>query len=229
MSLSLSDRSHPIASGAQHLAFICLLGLALLLVPPGAGVAQTGPISVGDGCAIYEATKRVAFVRTVEEVGRSCELTAHLAWDEQDHVEVEATLPIESIDSGEARRDRYMTEVMDAERHPRLVFRSGPIPRAGAQRLLAGDTVALDGTLEVAGRPHPLRFLLSLEEGPDGPLVRGLARTRFTELGLEPPRVGLRGVIADAADELTLRATFAVTLHQEGGGPQAATVPLSPP
>lgn len=206
-----------------------LLGLALLLAPSGAAVAQIGTISVGEGCAVYEATKRVAFVRTVEVVGRSCELTAQLTWNEQGHVEVEATLPIASIDSGEGRRDRYMTEGMDAERHPLLVFRAGPIPGAEAQRLLAGDTVALEGTLEVAGRAHPLRIRLSVEERPDGDRLQGVAQTRFTELGLEPPRVGLRGVIADADDELTLRVTFAVTLRRRGGGPSAAAVPFSPP
>ena len=229
MSLSLFDPSDLIASGGLRPACVPLLGLALLLALPGVGVAQTGPISVGEGCAVYEATKRVAFVRTVEVVGRSCELTARLTWSEQDHVEVEATLPIESIDSGEGRRDRYMTEVMSAERHPLLVFRTGPIPGTEAQRLLEGDTVALEGTLEVAGRPHPFRFLLSLEAGADGDRLKGIAQTRFTELGLEPPRVGLRGVIADADDDLTLRATFAVTLRREGGGPRAAAVPFSPP
>jgi polyisoprenoid-binding protein YceI len=234
MALSFLDSLHPIPSGRVPSggllpALIPLLGLGLLLTPPGAGVAQTGPIAVGEGCAAYEATKRVAFVRTVEVVGRSCDLTARLAWDGQDHVEVEATLPIESIDSGESRRDRYMTEVMDAERHPFLVFRAGPIPGAEAQRLLAGDTVSLEGALEVAGRVHPIRFLLSMGEGPEGPLLEGVAETRFTELGLEPPRVGLRGVIADAEDELILRATFGVTLRQEGGGPGTAVVPFSPP
>ena len=229
MSFPLSDPSDLMASDGWRSAFVPLLGLALLLALPWVGVAQSGPISVGAGCAVYQATKRVAFVRTVEVVGRSCELTARLTWNEQDQVEVEATLPIESIESGEGRRDRYMTEVMNAERHPLLVFRTGPISRTEAQRLLAGDTLALEGTLEVAGRTHPLSFLLSLGEGPEGPLLEGVAQSRFTELGLEPPRVGFRGVIADADDELTLRATFAATLRREGGGPGATAVPFSPP
>jgi polyisoprenoid-binding protein YceI len=232
MTLSRSDAPPGIPSVGVCPAFAPLLGLVIVLgLPlglPVSGVAQSGPVSVGEGCAAYEATKRVAFVRTVEVVGRSCELSAHLTWNGRGDVEVEATLPVESIDSGEGRRDRYMTEVMDAQRHPFLVFRAGPIPGAEAQRLLAGDTLALEGTLEVAGRAHPLRFLLSLGEGDEGALVQGVAHTRFTDLGLEPPRVGLRGVIADAEDELTLRVTFAVTLREEGGGPRADAVPFSP-
>jgi hypothetical protein len=199
--------------------------LASLLTAPLPGAAQSGDdapsatppdrLAALDGAgAAYRTSKSVFFgIRTVEVVGVTTGIALTLepvATDDRRIARVE--IDVTSFDSGNETRDGDVAGLLGGARHLPIVFRSRMLEPEELEGLLAGRTLAVDGTLSLPAGPAPLRFELAVVDAAstDGAaaggrrVLQGVATATFDELGLDVPGVGPAGILVSPDDELEL-------------------------
>lgn len=104
-------------------------------------------------------------------------------------------------------------QVLDAENHPRIEFRSRRLElEEGSDREHVRGT--LHGTLAVRGRTVPADVRVDAERGPNEWRVRGSARVKQRDLGIEPFK-GFGGTVG-VKDELEIE--LRLTLHPRRRG-----------
>jgi len=93
-------------------------------------------------------------------------------------------------------------DVLDAEHHPEIIFRSTAIEAAGANRW------SVSGSLILRGQTHPVSGEVSLSERR----YRGSAAFKLTDFGIRPPAVA--GGTVRVRDEV--RIVFDVAVEETG-------------
>jgi polyisoprenoid-binding protein YceI len=105
-------------------------------------------------------------------------------------------------------------EVLDAAHHPEITFRSEHVSleaRSGAERGPVRGTI--HGRLTIRGRTRPVDAAFEADRTAEGWSVRGKARFRQSDFGIEPFS-GFGGTVA-VKDEVEL--TFALELRAPSG------------
>jgi polyisoprenoid-binding protein YceI len=200
---------------------------AISVIAGAATAAAQERFAPSDHCLAYRATKRVALVRTVEVVGRNCEPRAWVRWTAAGEANIEVDAAVRGFRSGNGRRDRHVAEILDADRHPEVRFRAGPLSEPQVRRLLAGEAVRVDGTLEMGGRSRAVTFSLRTVREAEHATIRAEAQTSFSALGIEVPKVGPGGFVADAHDAVMLLAHL--RLDRVEGADRIAARGATPP
>jgi len=99
-------------------------------------------------------------------------------------------VPMASFDSGERNRDADMREVVDARRHPFVVFKGtsklDPASAAGARSVTV--ETRMEGEVELRGVRKPVVVPLKIELSPDGTArARGSFEVSLDAFGVERP------------------------------------------
>ncbi|WP_243026775.1 YceI family protein [Thermus albus] len=102
-------------------------------------------------------------------------------WD-GDKASGQVCLERKAWDSGNGERDKKAKEILKAEAFPQAC----PYPKRAYYQ---GARFLVEGDLEMAGRKLPVRLEGVPEGSPENGTFRGGFRTRFSEWGLERPRL----------------------------------------
>jgi polyisoprenoid-binding protein YceI len=132
--------------------------------------------------------------------GRFNDLSGQVVFDKDDPAKssVELTIPVESIDTHYAKRDRDLKspDFFNAKQFPAIVFKSKSIEGSGENYKVTGD-------LNLHGVTKPLT--LEIKRGPDGKgpegEIRGSGETRFT---IKRSDFGMNFMQGALGDEVTV-------------------------
>jgi len=106
-------------------------------------------------------------------------------------VDGEVRVGVAWIDTGIARRNAEMRRLLEAEKHPDIVFVLEKIVAEGEAEGPLPAKCALHGSLRVRGVKHPLAVPVAVEPADGAFVVRGEFPLDIRELGIDPPRAML--------------------------------------
>ncbi len=123
---------------------------------------------------------------------------------------VVVTVPVESFDSGNGRRDRKMRDLVEADRFPEVRFTSDSVTVEAWRATADGyqGTWRIRGTLAFHGQTHPVEIPATVRI-TDGQLEAVCAfRVSLDQFEVHRPRL----LFAPIADDLALEGTLYVSL-----------------
>ena len=171
---------------------------------------QGKPLSLfdhGQHCVAYRAKKTMFLVRSVQVVGRNCEVSTKIIPIPGGKSYFEATVPVSEFESGESQRDRDVRKVLKASTHPNMVFRSEERTMEEWKAIQPGAPIQLKGELEIGGKKTPIQAQAQLVRTEGGLEIDGVVKTRFEDLGLKPPQL-VMGLMAQVKQDLELHFHF---------------------
>jgi polyisoprenoid-binding protein YceI len=153
---------------------------ALLLAPPGRGAEQTLTLEP-------EATS-IAFTlgATLHTVSGGVRLVEGVIHFDPDGGTASGEIVVDarSASTGLGSRDRNMhRDVLESERHPRIVFR--PERLRVLRRDAAGAEVELDGVLDMHGQAHPLTLPARLVPRGERIAIEAGFRVPYVDWGMQ--------------------------------------------
>lgn len=157
----------------------------------------------GEHCVAYKAKKRLFLVRTIEVVGRNCEVSSQIIPVLGDQYYVEVNIPAATFRSGELERDRDVTKLLSRDKQDSLIFKTKAMNKVQWQELLQKAPFEIDGELQIGGKAYPVKALVSLNKTADDIEVDGLIKTEFKAFEMKPPTLAL-GIAAKVKEELEL-------------------------
>ena len=160
--------------------------------------------SSGSHCVAYKAKKRMFLIRTVEVIGKNCEVVSQVVPDVGGYFAYKLEVPIENFDSGEAERDKDVKKLLKVEKQDSLYFTTEKKTKEEWQQLLAySENVKIAGKLNIGGNDFPVNATVKLVKSDNKLEARGSIVTKFKHLGLKPP-VLFGGLMAKVKEELQL-------------------------
>lgn len=181
-----------------------LLILGLLVNP--AWSSPTAGLSIfhsGEHCVAYRTKKVLFLVRTVEVVGRNCDVSSQIMPEVGGKYYVEVLIPVDAFKSGEPERDRDVSKILSPGGSPNVTFRSISMTKAEWEKAFTQETFELDGQIQIGETSNPVKATVKLVKGEDGVEVDGLVKATFKSLGLKPPRMAF-GMMARVKDDIEL-------------------------
>lgn len=130
------------------------------------------------------------FVKSVQVVGRNCDVSAQVLPEIGGLYRIEVNIPISSFSSGEADRDNDVRKILKADVKPNLVFRSKAMTAEEWQTLFAKKAFDLEGEMTIGEKTYPLKVSSNYLEKEDGPEVDGVAKANFDDFEIKPPKLG---------------------------------------
>jgi len=188
----------------KKLFVIITTGILLLLNSPL--VFPEEPVfAPEEHCLAYKTVKTMFFFADVDVIGKSCNVTAEMHWEESgEKAQVEVSVPVKTLDSGNPFRDGDIPEILKADLTPNIRFVSVWLEKSAWDKMMEGQLPEVSGNLEVAGGIFPVKFALSFSKQAGFLLVEGQLKTTFSALNVDVPLVA-GGLIADPQDELELQ------------------------
>ena len=183
---------------------IITTGILLLLNSPL--VFSEEPIfAPEEHCQAYKTVKTLFFFADVAVIGNSCDVTAKMHWAESgEKAQVEVSVPVKTLDSGNEFRDGEIPEILKADLTPNIRIDSEWLEESAWGKMMEGQRPEVSGHLEVAGGIFPVKFALSFSKQAGFLLVEGQLKTTFSALNVDVP-LAAGGLIADPQDELELQ------------------------
>jgi len=162
------------------------LTLALLAAPSDAQSRRWVPVA-GKSLVAFEATHPMGDFRGSAET-----VTGEFEADPADiRTGFTGTLraPVAALRTGDTGRDRDMRKLLQADTHRLLRYTIGGSEASFNTITAAADVLlTIKGALEVRGVERPLVFLARARLIGDQIWVRGEAKLKLTDFGIEPPR-----------------------------------------
>ncbi len=210
----------------------CTTGLAAMLLAAPLATHGLEVRPAGDGIHVHVGKRGLfaAFAHDHDFEVTSWRGTAEIPDGDPARARLELVLDASSLhdrEGGLSASDRRKVDaqaagpgVLDAAGHPEITFRSERIGlQGGGGRGAARGTI--HGALTLRGRTRPVDASFEAERDGDAWHVRGSARFRQSDFGIEPFR-GVGGTVG-VKDEVEV--TFAVTIQPGAGGASAAGPP----
>ncbi|MDD9950229.1 MAG: YceI family protein [Zetaproteobacteria bacterium] len=167
-------------------------------------------------CAAWKTRKTMFLFKQLEPVGINCNIQTKMLQTEKG-LQLQASFPIKSFNSGEPDRDAAVFDILQGKLQEDLTYLSRPLTVESLQ----GSEGKLDiqGTLTLGGKTYPLTFTTHYQKKDTQISFHGLAKTSYTALGIEPPKV-LGGLVANVHDTLELHFLFQSNKIQDFPAPQ---------
>jgi polyisoprenoid-binding protein YceI len=187
------------------------LGLFLLILPACvlANSAEQDTVRFNilpESEAYYTAPIRIALVSTSTVTGRNNNVSGSVMWIATDgRAKVEASVRVDAatFESGNATRDRDVRTMLEAESYPEIVFRLESILGLDETPLTSLDgTYVAVGMLTVRGITKEISVPVEIHYRDGQLTVAGSTASKYTDFGIDPPRVA--GFIGRAPDKLRL-------------------------
>lgn len=160
-------------------------------------------------CIAWKAKKTMFFLNDLEPTGINCNIKTTLVKNGET-IRLNGLFPIKSFDSDDSTRDEDVFSILKGETQPTLIFKSSPLVKSLIEQVLAkiSGHFVLNGELKIARRWYPVKFNIKHQKKSDQIIVfDGVAKSKFSELGLEAPSV-LAGIVADVEDDLEFHFRF---------------------
>jgi hypothetical protein len=157
-----------------------------------------------DHCVAWKTKKRVFLVSSQEPVGVSCTPKVELISDSSSKkLYFRVTFDSSSFNSGEPERDEEVKKLIGDS----IQLKS---PSKTGDEWIAFDknkSGKIQIELVVKGKGFPLNLSYDIENRDGKDIVKGVVKTKFSDIGIEPPSVG-GGLIASVNDYLELHFIF---------------------
>lgn len=180
--------------------FLIILGFGISQV-----YAQSVELPKQENCVAWKTSKRLFLVKNQDPVGVNCKIQTKIDKTKEGFV-FEGNFPIQSFDSGEPARDEHIRELLEEKTQNSLVFISDAISSDEWTKKKA-TSFDLSGILKKGNKDYRITFQVTKQVVDGIPLWKGLSKTKFTALGMEPPNVA-GGLVAKVRDELELHFQF---------------------
>jgi polyisoprenoid-binding protein YceI len=159
--------------------------LALLLAAAPSAEGRTFSVEPAQSAVRYHVVHKLHRV-----TGSSSTIEGKAVLKPDGQVLAMVRVPISSFDSGDRNRDANMREVVDASRHPFVVFRG--VARLGAQLPVAERAITvetrMEAEVELRGVKKPVVVPLTVELAPGGSgRARGSFEVSLEAFGVERP------------------------------------------
>lgn len=168
----------------------------------GANVwADSIHFSENQSCVAWKTRKTMFLVKQVEPVGMNCEIIQKIESAEGKYSLI-VEIPIAKFDSGEPSRDKEVLNILGAKQNPNLKYKSAALDAEVLARMKS-EPVAIDGFLEVDGRPYPVQFMVKATALGTDTIFEGQSIGKFSDFKIGRIKVAL-GLIASVDDYLEL-------------------------
>ncbi|MCB9025259.1 MAG: hypothetical protein H6625_03005 [Bdellovibrionaceae bacterium] len=158
-----------------------------------------------DHCVAYVAKKRLMLIRTVEVVGKNCEIRSQIVPDVDNLYAFKLEIPIDSFESGEEERDKDVKKILKIDQQNALIFLSEKKTKQEWKKvLMETHEVPFSGLLSIANNSYKVKASVNIIKSNDGMEARGKIITKFNDLGLEPPSL-FGGIMAKVKEDLELQ------------------------
>lgn len=150
----------------------------------------------GEHGLAYMTEKKMFLLANIHVTSKSNDIKSNVEFsDNRDKIRVDVSVPIDTLDSGNKDRDKSVSDILNGAENPDIRFTTDWID---AEALLGAvsSNLKVPGELHVGGRSFQIEFPLHFDRRSDHVLISGKLTTSFTNLGMEPPSVGMGGMIA---------------------------------
>lgn len=181
---------------------LCLLFSFFISSSAWAGISPL--FNNGEHCVAYKTRKTLFLVRTVDVVGKNCEVSSQVLPVPGDKYYIEVLVPVDAFKSGEPERDRDVAKILGAGGKTHVVFKSNAFSKEEWNKFLEAQSFELEGEIQVGTEVRPLKVQTALVKNAEGSIeVDGVAKVTFKEVGLKPPQMGF-GMMASVKQQLEL-------------------------
>lgn len=170
-----------------------------------AAAAPTPVFSVGEHASTYDADKKVGGGKIAHVTGKNSDIAVKVEVDGSKR-RVLVTVPVDKFVSGSSRRDKDVANFLGGSQKLPVIISSAWLEAIDFSRLAHGPEGACAGQVELQG----VKKDLALTVKGDGKAIWVQAVTAFSQLGLEPPKVGPFGWFGAVLDPLTLTAQIQI-------------------
>jgi hypothetical protein len=158
----------------------------------------------GEHGLAYMTEKKMFLLANIHVISKSYSIKSVVEFSEnRDKVRIDVSVPINSLDSGNHDRDKSVLGILNGAENPDIRFITDWIESETLGRAVSTNMV-VPGDLHIGGKSYKIEFPLHFERRPDHVLIAGKLTTSFTNLGMEPPSVGMGGMIANVLNFLEM-------------------------
>lgn len=165
--------------------------------------ASQGVFKTDRNCVAYKTTKGMFWVGESDIIGRNHKVSVMLI-KKLNKIMFKVRAPLNSFKSGNSTRDKAVIEILHGDKYPDMVFETEAMSKGKWQKLSKKKTFVLSGLLKIAGKNRSIKFMVKSKHGT----MQGKLVTKFSNLGLKPPKAGPGGMIADTKDYIELHFQF---------------------
>jgi len=172
---------------------------------------ETVQFLVSEGSEVYyTADIRIALVSTSTVKGVNSSVNGIIKWIETEArpiVKADITIDAAQFDSGNSSRDSDVRDILNVDEYPEIRFELKSLLGIEAKSLeeISGQYVAT-GSLSVHGTTKEISVPVSLHYIGGMLTVKGSTAAKYTDFGIDPPRVA--GFVGRAPDELRLHVNI---------------------
>ncbi len=145
----------------------------------------------GSHCVAYKTKKKIFFLHRVNVVGRNCQISSQVIPLVGGKMAFELQIPAQSFESGEPERDQDVSRLLKADQYSAITFKTQGRSSTEWEELLSKKNFELAGDLVIAGISYPVVSQVQLEKNKLGVVAQGVLIKKFSDLGIEPPKIGL--------------------------------------
>lgn len=162
----------------------------------------------GESCVAWKTDKTLFVVNKQSPVGINCKIELKIEQTNLGYV-FEGKFPISGFNSNQEMRDKEVRKILEEDIQPSLIFITNPISKVDWTKK-KNSSFELKGILKKGKKDFILSFFIYKELQNGNLTWKGLAKTKFSELGMEAPKVA-GGLITTVNDELELHFQFIET------------------
>ena len=112
----------------------------LLLLNSALAFPEEPVFAPEEHCLAYKTVKTMFFFADVDVIGKSCDVTAEMHWEESgEKVQVEVSVPVKTLDSGTPLRDRDIPGILKADLTPNIRFVSEWLEKSACDKITEGQ------------------------------------------------------------------------------------------
>lgn len=160
-------------------------------------------LEAGSHCVVYNVHKVMFLVSSGTVIGKNCEVSAQVLPEVGGQFHVEVTIPIRNFKSGDSDRDESVAKTLKDDVQAELTFHSKAMTAEDWRALFAKSNFNISGELSVGQKTYPVTFASHYIENGDNAEVEGVAKVKFSDFEISPPKV-VGGVVAKTKPDFEL-------------------------
>lgn len=150
-------------------------------------------------CVSYETSKEMFKLKQVSVIGRTCRVSIRILPKTDKFIPIEVLFDSKDLESGSSPRDKEVVKILG----DRLLYKLN-IPTALWEQRKAQKQFSIQGNLLLKTGEYSVAFTVS-KQNVDDSKFSGIYKGKFSDFGMQPPRVGPGGFVSDVSEDLTLR------------------------
>ena len=197
-----------------------LVSFAVLLACLGFTVTGAVTLELSSGYVRYQVTLKTLGIGgdDVSAVNRG--VVGKLRVTEDGRVEGGLIVPVVGFDSNNTKRDKDVAKILRYKEHPAITFEVAGMSLDDITRVLGSDSgrVGLKAKISAAGGSKVYDIVADFRAtGPKE--IRFMTRidAKFSDFGIDPPRLGL--ILKTAPDKIELSGDLVFTVERKDGSP----------